>query len=110
MDIAALAPIIVALVTGGAVTFYTARPRKNTLIAEAADKAVDVVTKAIDRQEAQIRQQAEDLRSARERIAALETQLRNSIEAVNALRREVRRLGGDVEQINGRIGEADDDR
>lgn len=148
-DLAGIGPIIGALIAGGAVTFYTARPRKNTLIAEAADKAVDVVTKAIDRQEILITQQAtalrvheEELRKARDRIVALETELRTTIDTtaqalrvsseaaaealrvssvaaaeavrvanqaqresearITALRREVERLGGDVDRINGK--------
>lgn len=87
-DVTAFAPIVVALAAGGAVTFYTARPRKQTLIAEAADKAVDVVTKAIERQEVQLKHQAEalrlqeeELRKARDRIVVLETQLRTTIES-----------------------------
>lgn len=118
MDLTAFVPIIVALIAGGAVAFYTARPRKNTLIAEAADKAVDVVTKAIDRQEVQLQHQAEslraqeeELRKARDRIVALEIQLRNTIELtaqaeqrIAALHKEVERLGGDIEGINGKPG------
>jgi septal ring factor EnvC (AmiA/AmiB activator) len=91
MDLTSIIPIIVALLAGGGVAFYTARPKKDSIIADAADKAVDVVTKAIDRQENDLRRQGEDLldlveelRKARERIAVLESNLRRTEEATAA--------------------------
>jgi septal ring factor EnvC (AmiA/AmiB activator) len=91
MDLTALIPILAALFAGGGVAFYTARPKKDSIIADAADKAVDVVTKAIDRQETDLRRQekdledlVEELRKARERIAVLESNLRRTEEATAA--------------------------
>lgn len=87
MDLTALVPIAVALGSGGAVAFYTARPRKDSIIADAADKAVGVVGQAIDRQAIDIRSLSEQLRLARERIAVLEADLRRTTtETAEALR------------------------
>lgn len=96
MDVTAFVPIIVALIAGGALTLYTARPRKSSIVAEAADKAVIVVGKALDRQE-------EELDKARRRIVLLEDAAILLEARVHRLRDEVERLGGDVERIN-RIG------
>lgn len=74
-DITALAPILVALVAGGAVALYTARPQKDSIIATAASTAVDVVNKSLSRMEKERIQDREDLAQARERIAVLEAQL-----------------------------------
>lgn len=100
MDLASFLPIVVALMGGGAVAIYTARPRKDSIIAEASEKAVEVVSKAIERLES-------DLASARTRIEALEAELRVTRELaktfeerVYLLRTEVMRLGGDVERLH----------
>lgn len=90
-DITALAPILVALVAGGAVALYTARPQKDSIIATAANTAVDVVNKSLSRLE-------EDLVQARERIAVLEAQLlRERVE--NA---RIDELEGDLRAANER--------
>lgn len=100
MDLASFLPIVVALIGGGAVAIYTARPRKDSIIAEASEKAVEVVSKAIERLES-------DLAMARTRIETLEAELRVTRELaktfeerVYLLRTEVMRLGGDVERLN----------
>lgn len=99
MDITQLLPIVIALLGGGAVAIYTARPRKDSIIAEASEKAVEVVSKAIARLE-------NDLAAARTRIEHLEAELRVTRDTANRfedrvyqLRSEVMRLGGDVERI-----------
>jgi septal ring factor EnvC (AmiA/AmiB activator) len=114
-DLTAYIPIIAALLTGGGVAFYTARPKKDSLIADAADKAVEVVTRAIERQEADLRRQQQDLREmqgelrmARERIAVLEANLMRVASAATTealqsalehLRAEVVRLDGDIHRV-----------
>jgi chromosome segregation ATPase len=100
MDLAQFIPLIIALVGGGAVAIYTARPRKDSIIAEASEKAVEVVSRAIGRLES-------DLAVARSRIEALEAELRLTRETaarfeerIYLLKAEVTRLGGDVERLN----------
>lgn len=99
MDVESLIPLIAALLGGGAIAFYTARPRKDSIIAEASEKAVAVVTSAIAQLE-------EDNKRLRERIAVLEHELMSAVAARDALEdrvfdlgRELARLGGDVKKI-----------
>jgi hypothetical protein len=80
-DLGIFVPIVVALLAGGAVAFYTARPKKDLLIAEAAEKAVAVVVTAIERQEGELRRLTEELQVARERIAVLEAEVARLQEA-----------------------------
>lgn len=81
IDVSSVVPVAVALAGGGAVAFYTARPRKDSIIADAADKAIAAVGKAIDRQAADIVVLDEELRKARERIAVLENDLQRTTTA-----------------------------
>jgi chromosome segregation ATPase len=161
LDPLVLAPIIGVLTAAGGIVggLYFARPRKDTLVAQAADTAVEAVTKSIARQTAdlenqrvQLADQQAQLTTARERIAVLEAELQRtqlattealrastaaveaalrasteaseaalraskeaSVEArrvaadhaaalethIDTLRREVERLGGDVDLLNG---------
>lgn len=105
MDIAAFVPIIVALIGGGAVAVYTARPRKESIIADAAEKAVLVVSSAIDRQAQDLAAVQEQLACARERIAVLEAERGVLAARVTSLRREVVRLGGDIDRIGKQVDE-----
>ena len=104
---AVVLPLLMVLAGGGWVAFYTAKPRKDSIITEASERAVNVMDKAIDRLDAEAIE-------ARERIAVLEALLaRNEAEVARltkvnvalearivVLRDEVTKLGGDVEKIN----------
>lgn len=99
MELEALVPLAAALVAGGGVALYTARPRKDSIIAEASEKAVQVVTSAIAQLE-------EDNGRLRERVAVLEAELITAVAARDTLEdrvfdlgRQVAALGGDVKKI-----------
>lgn len=90
MDPLVLAPVVATLAAAGGALggLYFAGPRKNSLIATAAETAVDAVTKSIGRQTAELeRQQAQlvdqqtQLGIARSRITALEGELDRTREA-----------------------------
>lgn len=81
IDASSVVPVVVALAGGGAVAFYTARPRKDSIIADAADKAIGVVGKAIDRQAQDLVKLDGELSHARERIAVLEAELQRTTTA-----------------------------
>lgn len=101
MDPAILIPIFAAFLGGGAVALYLARSQRDSIIVGASDKAVDVVTKALDRQE-------EDNEKLRERVRLLEVALGEAVEVsqecrrrVEALTRRVEELGGKVDDLSG---------
>lgn len=103
MDIDSLIPVIGALLGGGAIAFYTARPRKDSIIAEASEKAIAVVTTAIARLEA-------DNNRLRERIAVLEAELTTAISARDALEDRVFDLGQQVALLGGDVKRIQDDQ
>lgn len=92
MDPSVLVPIFVALLGGGAVAFYTARPRRDSIIAEASKQAVSVVTDALERME-------EEMTDRDERIAQLEAELGIAEWHLVLLSAEVTRLGGNPKQV-----------
>lgn len=82
LDIASLVPIIVALIAGGAVALYTARPKKDSIIAEASERAIGVVTKAIEQLEG-------ELKEARETIAELRFEIKACKETIAMANRTI---------------------
>lgn len=107
MDLVSLIPVLVAIIAGGGVALYTARPQKDSIIAAASEKAVNVVTQAIARLEAEndelrervVALEAEVRRAAADSVLAAAT-ARSSERRILALRRELERLGGDGDRIN----------
>lgn len=104
MDASAFIPALVALLGGGSVAFYTARPKKDSIIAEASERAVAVVREALERME-------DEVKGCNERCAQLEAQLGKEMfragrleKRVTALSAEVTRLGGNVAAV---LAEAD---
>lgn len=94
MDLSILVPILTAF-AGGVGALFLLGPRKNSIIAEASQHAVEVVEKALERME-------DEMVSCHEQIARLEGELgremagRHALELqVDVLSAEVRRLGGD---------------
>lgn len=85
MDIVSLIPVLVAIITGGGVALYTARPQKDSIIAAASEKAVSVVTQAIARLEAE----NTDLRA---RVGILEGEVATFERLTVNLRREVEQM------------------
>lgn len=101
MDPSTLLAIVLALIGGGGVGLYTARPKKDSIIADASQTAVAVVESAMERLE-------EEVRGAHERVAMLEGQLGKEMAKTIKLRKqhdalvaEVRRLGGDPQRVLG---------
>lgn len=89
MDIASLIPVLIAIIAGGGVALYTARPHKDSIIAAASEKAVSVVTQAITRLEAEnseLRDRVDVLEAALAECEALTASLRRQIDQ---LRRRV---------------------
>lgn len=103
MDVESLIPLIGALLGGGAIAFYTARPRKDSIIAEASEKAISVVKSAIAQLE-------EDNRKLRERVAALEAELTAAIAARDTLEDRVFDLSQQVGMLGGDVKRMQDDQ
>ena len=110
--------VLGGLVAGGAVAAYLARPNRKKIEAEtiklaedATATAVNTVTVALDRQDKTIVRQESEIERAHQQIEALAERMTTLEEALSAagaaaalaagriviLRREVGRLGGDVE-------------
>lgn len=94
MDISPLIPIIAALLGGGAVALYLARPRKDSLAVETSKNALEIVDAALERLE-------DDMKDRDERVAQLEAELGKEMYKVSLLAREVTRLGGDATAVLG---------
>lgn len=85
-----LVPIVVAILAGGGVAFYTARPQKDSIIASASKNAVEVVNQAIERLEA-------DNVKLRNRVTALERDREVAARHVRKLNEAIVELGGTVD-------------
>lgn len=90
--------MLVALIAG-AVGFYTARPKRDSIIVEASDHAVAVVQRSLGRLE-------DEMTGCYERIAVLEAEVAGEMvradraeRQIKALSRELKRLGGDPTHI-----------
>lgn len=94
MDLTVFVPILVALIGGGAVAFYTARPRKDSIIAEASKQAVDVVNTVLERLE-------EEMTDCLEQVSVLEANLAKEMVKTNRLKRQVRLLSREVRRLGG---------
>lgn len=90
-----LMPLILALLSGGGVAWYTARSTKKLSDVGATEKAMAVVSVALDHLE-------DDNQSLRERIAVLEAKALESQERIGKLVDAVERMGGKVD-INGNV-------
>lgn len=91
IDIGPLLPVLIALAGGGGVAWYTARERKESIIVEASEKAMVVVSQAV-------KQLEKDLREARDRVTTLEAQL-------DAVRDDRDRISGELVRVREQVVE-----
>lgn len=85
LDLTPLIPVIIAIIGGGGIAWYTAKPKREGMIAEASERAVAVVKDAIERLE-------HELYESRQRMAILEEQLRHAKEERDKIEGELREL------------------
>lgn len=95
VSITFIIPLLIALFSGGGVAWYTARSTKNLANAGATEKAMGVVSVALDHLE-------DDNQSLRERIAVLESKVIESQVRISKLTDAIERMGGKVD-VNGDV-------